>query len=340
MPFLRRARWQIEKKAGMGYNITIVSWERIGMKIDLITGFLGAGKTTLLKHYARYLLGQGLSIGILEFDHGAVNVDMMLLKDLRGDHCELEMVAAGCDEDCLRRRFRSKLISMAMCGYDRIIMEPSGVFDMDWFFDTLREEPLDSWYEVGSVICVVSAKLPRTMDAASDFLLASQAACAGKIVLSRTQMATEAELAGARDHIAAAIAAIHGGACPEERFLAKDFATLEDADFEALSRCGFHAGDYVKTVAGGGDPFQSVYFLNFACRSLAWLSERTAALFADAACGQVMRVKGFVHLDGACHELNATADGIDVRPIAEGQDVLIVIGMGLDEARIRSLLAE
>ena len=88
------------------------------VKIDLITGFLGSGKTTFIKKYARYLLDQGLNIGILENDFGAVNVDMMLLKDLEGDHCELEMVSGGCDADCHRRRFKTKLIAMGMCGYD------------------------------------------------------------------------------------------------------------------------------------------------------------------------------------------------------------------------------
>ena len=98
------------------------------IKIDLITGFLGAGKTTFLKKYARYLLDQGQNIGILENDFGAVNVDMMMLKDLEGDHCELEMVSGGCDADCHRRRFKTKLIAMGMCGYDRVLVEPSGIF--------------------------------------------------------------------------------------------------------------------------------------------------------------------------------------------------------------------
>ncbi|MBQ7446718.1 MAG: GTPase (G3E family), partial [Eubacterium sp.] len=80
-------------------------------KIDLITGFLGSGKTTFLLKYAKYLMRQGLKIGILEYDYGAINVDMLLLNQLRGDRCELEMVAAACDEDCLKRRFRTKLIS-------------------------------------------------------------------------------------------------------------------------------------------------------------------------------------------------------------------------------------
>ena len=119
------------------------------VKIDLITGFLGAGKTTFIKEYASYLLRQGLNIGILENDFGAVNVDMMLLQELQGEKCELEMISGGCDKETHRRRFKTKLISMAMCGYDRVIVEPSGIYDVDEFFDGLREEPLDRWYEIG-----------------------------------------------------------------------------------------------------------------------------------------------------------------------------------------------
>ena len=52
------------------------------IQIDLITGFLGSGKTTFIKKYATYLMQQGMNIGILENDFGAVNVDAMLLQDI------------------------------------------------------------------------------------------------------------------------------------------------------------------------------------------------------------------------------------------------------------------
>ena len=52
--------------------------------IDLITGFLGSGKTTFLKKYAEYLMDQGLHIGILENDFGAINVDMLMLHETQG----------------------------------------------------------------------------------------------------------------------------------------------------------------------------------------------------------------------------------------------------------------
>ena len=116
------------------------------VKIDLITGFLGSGKTTFLKKYAKRLMEQGQNIGILENDFGAVNVDMMLLQELEGEQCELEMISGGCDPETHRRRFRTKLIAMGMCGYDRVLVEPSGIYDMDEFFDVLHEEPLDQWY--------------------------------------------------------------------------------------------------------------------------------------------------------------------------------------------------
>ena len=149
------------------------------VKIDLITGFLGSGKTTFIKKYATYLMRKGLNIGILENDHGAVNVDMMLLQELRGDQCELEMISGGCDAETHRRRFRTKLISMGMCGYDRVLVEPSGIYDIDEFFDVLRDEPLDHWYEIGNVIAVVNAGLEETLSDQAEFLLASEVADAG-----------------------------------------------------------------------------------------------------------------------------------------------------------------
>ena len=84
------------------------------VKIDLITGFLGAGKTTFLKKYAEYLIAKGQNIGILENDFGAVNVDMMLLQDLMGDNCELEMVSGGCDADCHRSQWGCAVMTVSL----------------------------------------------------------------------------------------------------------------------------------------------------------------------------------------------------------------------------------
>ena len=220
------------------------------IKIDLITGFLGSGKTTFLLKYARYLMQKGLKIGILEYDYGAVNIDMMLLSELRGTQCEVEMLAAACDSDCLQRRFKTKLIAMAMSGYDRIIVEPSGIFDMDMFFDSLREEPLENWYEIGSVITIVNANLVEKMTKEADYILASQASCAGCVVLSRTQLSTPKNIENTKKHIANAAEKIH---CKKllTTYMENSWEDFTDKDYEYLMNSGYHIGDYMKVITEG-----------------------------------------------------------------------------------------
>ena len=50
-------------------------------------------------------------------------------------------------------------------------MEPSGIYDVDEFFDGLREEPLDRWYEIGSVITIVDAGLEENLSDHAEYLL-------------------------------------------------------------------------------------------------------------------------------------------------------------------------
>ena len=306
------------------------------VKIDLITGFLGSGKTTFIKKYARYLLDQGLNIGILENDFGAVNVDMMLLKDLEGDHCELEMVSGGCDADCHRRRFKTKLIAMGMCGYDRVIVEPSGIFDMDEFFDILREEPLDQWYEIGSVIAVVDAGLDCGQSEAADYLLASEAAGAGCIVLSRVKNVSAEQTEAVKAHLEQAMKKV---GCRRSLFghiIASDWEQFTEEDYQRLMNCGYEPASYRKTDAAAA--FDSLFFMNLELTAEE-LKERTARLFEEPGCGHILRVKGFVKAeDGRWLELNATRREQTLAVSPDGQEVLIVIGEQLSKETIGRIL--
>ena len=151
------------------------------VQVDLITGFLGAGKTTFLRKYVHWLNARGQRVCILENDFGAVNVDVMLLQDLLGDNCDIETISGGCDCDTHQRRMRTKLISLAMQGFDRVLVEPSGIFDVDEFYDVLRDEPLDRWYTLGNVIAIVDALLETQLSPQGEYLLASEAASAGMV---------------------------------------------------------------------------------------------------------------------------------------------------------------
>ena len=309
------------------------------VKVDLITGFLGAGKTTFIRKYARYLMDQGMNIGILENDLGAINVDMMLLHDLEGEQCELEMVSGGCDRDCYKRRFKTKLIAMGMCGYDRVLIEPSGVFDVDDFFDTLYEEPLDRWYKIGNVITVVDAALQTNLSREADYVLASEAADAGCVLLSRSQEVTEEQIQDTIRHLNRALKDIQCKRVLKDEILVKNWEEFTDEDFQRILTSGYVAESYQKMSLEDSDIFDSLNFMNHGL-SESEMQHTAEQILKNPACGTVLRIKGFCQKeDKTWVELNATHHETLLRKTEAGQEVLIVIGQKLNEERIRQYLA-
>ena len=300
------------------------------IKIDLITGFLGSGKTTFIKKYAEYLLKKGEKIGILENDFGAVNVDMMLLQNLQGDNCNLETVAGACDADCHKRRFKTKLIAMAMSGCDRVIVEPSGIFDTDEFFDTLREEPLDRWYESANVIAIVNSELENDLSEHSKYLLTSQIANAGKIIFSRVQETSQNEIEKTKTSLEQL------SHRKLENIIIKDWKELSENDFEEISQCGYVKADFIKKFSEN-ENYSSLYFMNSKI-SVEELKKKSPEIFGNKDLGNVFRIKGFILENSRWFEINATRKNITVSPITNGQEIIIIIGENLDKKKIQSVL--
>lgn len=306
------------------------------VQIDLITGFLGSGKTTFIKKYAKYLIDQGLHIAILENDFGAINVDMMVLEEELGDQCELEMVVGGGDLDCHRRRFKTKLISMGMRGFDRILVEPSGIYDVDEFFDVLHEEPLDKWYEIGNVIALVNSKLENNLSKQSDYLLGCQVADAGKIILSRSSEATEEEINNTITHLNNTMSLIK---C-KRRFNKEDcldLETLNNDDFNSILHSGYELEGFIKMFFKKEETFSTMFFMNQAI-SKEELIHATQSIFNDSECGKVFRIKGFIPENDQWIELNATKDQMTTETIAKGQEIIIVIGESLNKEKIEEYM--
>ena len=161
------------------------------------------------------------------------------------------------------------------------------------------------------------------------------------VLLSRTRQAGQAQTAAAAAHLTRAL---EGCKCsrrfaPEE-ILTKDWAQLTGADLAALASCGYRQASCEKLHFDEHEAFSSLCFLEQHL-TLQQLQAAADHLFADAACGHVLRVKGFApDPQGTTGwlELNATAAGRTLEPIPQGQDVLIVIGEGLDRARIETQL--
>ncbi|OON85801.1 GTPase (G3E family) [Oribacterium sp. C9] len=308
------------------------------IKIDLITGFLGSGKTSFIKKYAKYLIDQGERICILENDYGAINIDMVMLNDLLGSNCELEMVVGGDGHEAHQRRFRTKLISMGMLGYTRVIIEPSGIYDIDEFFDTLCESPLDRWYEIGSVISIVDGSREELLSPEAEYLLMSESACAGKLIISKLQSEDTVSVSGRIvNHLNETLEKYN---CRrrfsvEKDIIAKDWETFTDQDFESIKNAGFMHASHVKLPLSDNSDFQSLFYFGFRTDE-ADIRDRISKLLQDTDAGNIIRIKGFMALsDSGFLEINATKESINLSSMANHtEDVLIIIGEKLDKNRI------
>ena len=132
------------------------------VQVDLITGFLGAGKTTFIHKYLRYLKDKGLNVRMIENEFGAVSVDTMLLRD---DDCDITDLAGLCMCCVGKDAFIKMLIESANSGCDRIIVEPSGIYDVDEFFEVMSLPKVNSLCEIGSILTIAD---PYGMDHLTD----------------------------------------------------------------------------------------------------------------------------------------------------------------------------
>ena len=83
-----------------------------------------------------------------------------------------------------------------------------GIFDVDEFFDALREDPLDKWYEIGNVIAIADAGLPEKMSKDAEYLLGSEAADAGLVFVSKLDESSKEQSDTILPHINRAMEAI------------------------------------------------------------------------------------------------------------------------------------
>jgi G3E family GTPase len=306
------------------------------VKVDLITGFLGAGKTTFIREYARYLVESGEKIAIIENDYGAVNIDMVLLQDIIGDNCNLEMIVGGDGKEAHRRRLRTKLISMGMSGFTRVIVEPSGIYDADEFFDVLYDEPLDRWYEIGSVIAIVDANATPLLEGTMRYLFMSESAWAGKLVISK--LSDKSDVHGLVNFINTVMEECGCSARFDESkdVVAKSFSELDDKDFEDIRNAGYRRSSYTKMVIADKQ-YSPLFYFDVAMPKELLLST-VRALFSDEKAGKVIRIKGFVDIGGGQQvQINATKEEIKTEPVVSSRNVIIIIGEMLDKAYINEI---
>jgi G3E family GTPase len=235
---------------------------------------------------------------------------------------------------------------MAMTGFDRIIVEPSGIYDTDEFFDAMSEEPLCNWYKPGSLVAIVDAGMEEELSEESEYLLVSQTANAGKIVLGHCRdMEGIEDPAETKERILAHLnRAMERFQCDRrltaDDILAKDWEELTPEDYASIAMGGMIPADHVKIPVEHENGYGTLFYFGTHMPEEK-LRECIARTMEDPACGNVMRIKGFVRTaEESRVQINATRRETRIQPTVFAREVLIVTGEDLHRDKINEIWAE
>ena len=212
-------------------------------------------------------------------------------------------------------------------------MEPSGIYDVEEFFDVLYEEPLDKWYTIGNVITIVDAGLEDDLSYQSEYLLASQLADCGAAVVSKVAAHSKYDIDKTIDHINNSLSMFSCKRKLGREIIIKDWEQFTDEDFERISHSGYSIWDIAKPLIDKEKDFDSVFYMNVKFTSEG-LKKSIDRIFNDEACGFIKND------DGTYVEINATREKSVFVPIADGQEIIIVIGEHLNKERLDCLLLD
>jgi G3E family GTPase len=260
--------------------------------VTVVTGFLGSGKTTLIRRLLATPQGADTAVVINEF--GEIGIDDALLRAssdaavLLGNGCLCCTVRSDLQES-LRTLFADRARG-AVPNFRRVIIETSGLADPGPVLQTFASDrALGEEFHLQALVTVIDApgglrNLERTPEARQ------QAALADRIILSKSDLADPATVAGLtarlRDLTAAPLrAAIEGDVDP-------DFVLAESLDLPA--RIAGHAHDHAHAHSNGINSF-AIFF----DRPLPWpVFEQAMAVLAALRGPDLLRVKGLVAVAG------------------------------------------
>ncbi|MDT3442992.1 MULTISPECIES: GTP-binding protein [unclassified Pseudofrankia] len=310
---------------------------RVRVPVIALTGYLGAGKTTVLN---RLLQTPGARLGVVVNDFGAINVDAALIT---GQVDQPASIAGGClcclpDTDGLDEALEK--LTHPRLRLDAVIVEASGVADPPALARLIRFSGVDRVRPGGLIDVIDAASYFATVDRGG--LPPARFASASLVLINKTDRVPPAHRAETVARISSRVRAsnphahivdtTHGRIDPALVF---DAASPHDpADELPLAALARHdhddephprVGAVTVPAAGPIDPGLLVDLLEDPPTNVYRLKGTVTVNTGRGMRGYVVNIVG-------------RQTHLAMRPVTEGPDGLVAIGMHLDEPTVRARL--
>ncbi|MFI3324656.1 MAG: GTP-binding protein [Clostridia bacterium] len=304
------------------------------MKIDIITGFLGAGKTTFIAKYAKYLQNKKEKILVIENELSIAGVDGFELKE---ENLQIAEISGGC-ACCTQVPKLIECINYAYeDGYDRIIFEPTGIYNVDSFFGILNYPSLTAKFDIGAIITIVKPDFMIHDESLNNILL-SQFLSTGAVVFSNTQSYSTEE-------ISQSIYELNNFTSSKNEFFdiskisifTKVWDDFTSEDFEELSAVGRTECEHRQVYENHALILQSMFFLG-RLKEASDIEKLTKELFEIEDMG-ILRIKGyFSDKEKNIYFINNTNNCSLMKESTNKHTLVAVIGTNIDDGKIKAVV--
>ncbi len=298
-------------------------------KLDVIAGFLGAGKTTFISHYIAWLTAQNIKYAVIENEFGVAGIDA---ETLREKGAKVKEISGGCI-CCTMQVSLHTLLSELSHEVDRIILEPSGLFNGDDFIGILQSPTLKSSLRKGMWLGVVDPLALSLFSELEVEVLADELVFAGSVLISKTRLADEIQIAAAVRFIENMVPA------PKPLIFSAAWESYTpDSWFPELQRSGFQTRPHERKSINHRMLYESARLRP----SDEFTEDRLRAIAEDVMrsdAGEILRIKGFVpSKSGGVFAVNCTPGNVSIQQL-EGRfkPVLNIIGRNLPRGKIKEI---
>ena len=303
--------------------------------VVIVTGFLGAGKTTFLMSMRESGAWAGEKWAVVVNEFGKVGIDGSILQS--GSSMPVVEIADGCLCCTLKGDFQEAVVNLVTTHQpDRILIEPSGIFALSEMADLFAAPPLSEMCRVQAVVAVVDPTQFTSARLKNNYFVENQIRHANLLVLSKSGIhAPETEMLALQG-----LRAIN----EEAAILTGAWDGFDFGWFRSLLDEGAGKRRPAGTQPAAPPHGDEIGIQSFGLRALRDLTEAEYRSLLDdliqGAYGEVLRMKGYLRIDGRVCEVNHVfGEGIcppnpDCRTVDEQQTKISLIGKRLQAGRL------